>query len=159
MLKAVNCIVSSPLQDKLYTLEELLGQYSVHTPCEALEVPRGTFYNHILRNKKHNKSYRFRREELSEQIRQVYDESHQIYGAKKIKAVLETRDVFTSVKMATELMNEMNLSRIQTGPKQTYQKLSRPKKTDKLQLNFSVSAPNQVWVSNITYFDYNDRFY
>ena len=159
VLKAVNCTVSSPLQDKLYALESLYEQYSVHTLCEALEVPRGTFYNHVLRNKKQNKSYRFRREELSGQIRQIYDESHQIYGAKKIKAVLETRGVFTSVKMITELMNEMNLSSIRTVSKQTFQKLGRPKKTDKLKLNFSVSAPNQVWVSDVTYFNYNDRFY
>lgn len=83
VLKSVNCTVSAPLQDKLKVLETLYGQFSVHTLCDALEVPRGTFYNHILRNKKENKSYQLRRAELSDQIRQIYDESDQIYGAKK----------------------------------------------------------------------------
>lgn len=83
VLKSVDCTVSAPLQDKLKALEALYGQFSVHTLCDALEVPRGTFYNHMLRNKKGNKSYQFRRTELSEQIRQLYDESRQIYGAKK----------------------------------------------------------------------------
>ena len=109
VLKSVDCTVSAPLQDKLKALETLYGQFSVHTLCDALEVPRGTFYNHILRNKKENKSYQFRRTELSEQIRQIYDESDQIYGAKKISAVLKSRGVAVSDKMVSELMQEMNL--------------------------------------------------
>ncbi len=96
VLKSVNCTVSAPLQDKLKALETLYGQFSVHTLCDALEVPRGTFYNHILRNKKENKSYHFRRTELSDQIRRIYDESDQIYGAKKISAVLKSRGVTVS---------------------------------------------------------------
>ena len=42
-----------PLQDKLATLEhfhnEMSDLYSVHELCEALDVSRGTFYNHIFR--------------------------------------------------------------------------------------------------------------
>ena len=42
-----------PLQDKLATLEhfhnEMSDLYSVHELCEALNVSRGTFYNHIFR--------------------------------------------------------------------------------------------------------------
>lgn len=117
VLKSVDCTVSAPLQDKLKALETLYGQFSVHTLCDALEVPRGTFYNHILRNKKENKSYQLRRTELSEQIRQIYDESDQIYGAKKISAVLKSRGVATSDKMVSELMQEMNLASIRTGAK------------------------------------------
>ena len=41
VLKSVDCTVSSPLQDKLKALEVLYGQFSVHTLCDALEVPRG----------------------------------------------------------------------------------------------------------------------
>ncbi len=50
--KTVNCNYNSSLKDKLYALEELYGQHSVHILCEALDVSRGTFYNHVLRNKK-----------------------------------------------------------------------------------------------------------
>lgn len=49
--KTINCNYNSPLKEKLYTLEELYGQHSVYILCEALNVSRGTFYNHILRNK------------------------------------------------------------------------------------------------------------
>lgn len=56
VLQKVNCTVSSPLKEKLQELSLLHGQYSVHVLCEALEVPRGTFYNHIFRNKGENNS-------------------------------------------------------------------------------------------------------
>ena len=138
VLKSVDCTVSAPLQDKLKALETLYGQFSVHTLCDALEVPRGTFYNHILRNKKENKSYQLRRTELSEQIRQIYDESDQIYGAKKISAVLKSRGVATSDKMVSELMQEMNLASIRTGAKRLYTRFHAQKKTDRLGKQFSV---------------------
>lgn len=48
VLKMVNCTVSAPLKEKLSALEPLYGQYSVYVLCEALEVARGTFYNHIF---------------------------------------------------------------------------------------------------------------
>ena len=52
--KTINCNYNSPLKDKLYALEELYRQHSVHILCEALDMSRGTFYNHILRNKEQN---------------------------------------------------------------------------------------------------------
>ena len=52
VFKKVDCSFSSPLKQKLNELESLHGKYSVHVLCEALNVPRGTSYNHIFRNKK-----------------------------------------------------------------------------------------------------------
>ena len=52
ILKRVHCTVDSPLSDRLLELERLYGEYHVHTLCDALEVSRGTFYNHIKRNKR-----------------------------------------------------------------------------------------------------------
>ena len=159
VLKAAECTASAPLQAKLKALEKLYGQYSIHTLCDALDVPRGTFYNHVLRNKKENKSYQFRRIQLAEQIKQVYDESNQIFGARKIKAVLADRGIATSVKMVSELMQEMNLTSIRIGAKANHLKFTPVKKTDKLKMEFSASAPNQVWVSDVTYFKLNNKVY
>lgn len=158
VLQKVSCMVSSPLQKKLYALEALHGQYSVHILCEALKVDRGTFYNHLLRNKKDQNSYQFRRTELSEQIMEVYEDSNQIYGAKKIKAVLGSRGVAVSDKMVAELMNEMNISSIRTGAKKNHLRFNTDKKRDSLKMNFVVNAPNEVWVSDVTYYKLNGKF-
>ena len=159
VLKKVKCTATSPLQEKLAELEKLHGQYSVHVICEALDVARGTFYNHIFRNKRENKSYQFRRIQLSEQIKQVYDESNQIYGAKKIKAVLSEKGIITSDRMVSELMGEMNIGSIRSGAKKTYNRLNPSKKKDALQMDFNAKAPNSVWVSDTTYFRMGDKTY
>ena len=67
--------------------------------CEALQIPRGTFYNHIFRNKRQNNSYRKRRDELRIQVQRVYDESRQIYGAEKIASVLKQGGINTIKEM------------------------------------------------------------
>lgn len=71
ILQSVNCSVSSPLDEKLDTLKRLYGKYSVHMLCEALKVPRGTFYNFILRNKRDNTWYSKRQEELRKKTRNL----------------------------------------------------------------------------------------
>lgn len=68
VLKAVNCTASSPQKEKLDELAALHGQFHVRVLCDALEVPRGTFYNHVFRNKRTNNSYQARRDYLSERI-------------------------------------------------------------------------------------------
>lgn len=83
ILKKVNCNANSPLKIKLYELEKLYGEYSVHMLCDALDVSRGTFYNHILRNKRDNNWYEKRKEEFRVKIREIYDINNQIFGAKK----------------------------------------------------------------------------
>ena len=156
VLKKVNCTVSAPRKEKLDELAALYGQYDVYTLCEALEVPRGTLYNHVLRSKRENNSYRARREYLRERIKQIYEDSHQIYGAKKIWAVLRTQGEIVSDKMVAALMQEMNLYSIRTNAKKNYSRLNRKKK-DSLQMNFTTSALNQVWVSDTTCFKVENR--
>ncbi len=89
VLQTVNCNCNSPLKEKLYELEKLQSQYSVHALCDALKINRATFYNHIFRSKKENNYYKFRREFLSKEISQVFHDNNQIFGANKIKAILQ----------------------------------------------------------------------
>ena len=57
ILKSATCTPKSPLRQRLYAAEQLYGRYNVHVICDALDIPRGTFYNHVLRNKKDNTWY------------------------------------------------------------------------------------------------------
>lgn len=160
VLQKVDCAFSAPLNEKLYALEKLYGQYSVHVLCDAFGINRGTFYNHVLRNKKKNKSYQARRDDLSEKILQIYEESNQIFGAKKIRFVLAEQGIHTSEKMVSELMQEMNIVSIRLSSKKNYSQFNRERrKRDLLKKNFSVQRPNQTWVSDITHFRLKERAY
>ncbi len=153
ILKSVNCTVHAPLKEKLCELELLYGQYDVHTLCEALDVSRGTFYNHILRNKRGNAWFKKRREEYRILIRDVFDEYRQVFGADKICAVLVQRGHRVSREYVAKLMREMGLSSVRTTAKQDYRKLhGEERKENVLQQQFHVDKPNQVRVSDVTCF-------
>lgn len=158
ILKTVDCSPKDPLKVKLDALEKLQQQhtYSVHMICEALEVPRGTFYNHILRNKRENTSYVEHRAKLREVIQRIYDESNQIFGYKKIFAIMKEQGHHTSPEMVQNLMREMGLKSIRQGAKSTYKKEQR-KFNNHVNQQFTVTRPDEVWVSDVTYFRFDDK--
>lgn len=151
ILQIANCTANAPLNEKLQALEELHGQYNVHMLCDALKVPRGTFYNYIFRNKRDNTWYAKRREELRIRIQQIYDESKQIFGAGKITAVMKEEGYKVSQEMVRELMRDMGLISIRQDAKKVYAKERRSLKNH-LNQQFEVTRPNEVWVSDVTYF-------
>lgn len=151
ILKTVECNAHSPLQEKLY------GKYSVHVLCDALNVPRGTFYNHIKRNKRDNVWYKKRHEYFCGEIRRIFEEYNQIFGARKIAAVLRNNGEQVSDKYVRKLMNEMNLNSIRTTSKKEYLKDKR--KRNILRQQFNVNKPNIAWVSDITYYKFNDKWF
>ncbi len=158
ILKTAHCLPSDSLDTKLEALESLHNEnkYSVHMLCEALDVPRGTFYNHILRNKRENTSYAHRRKELCAVIQQIYDESNQIFGAKKIFAIMKEKGYHTSPEMVQELMGEMGLTSARQGAKNIYNKEQR-KFINHVNQQFNVTRPDEVWVSDVTYFRFHEK--
>ena len=159
VLQIADCTTSAPLTNRLYALEKLYSGFPVHVLCDALKVDRGTFYNHIKRNKKGNSSHQRRRDELSVVIKQVFDESKQIFGAKKIKVVLADRNITASVGLIAELMQEMNLYSVRTDAKQVHARKLPKTKKDRLKMDFTANNPNKVWVSDFTYFKFKGRTY
>ena len=96
-----------PLQDKLATLEhfhnEMSDLYSVHELCEALNVSRGTFYNHIFRRADRSK-YESEKAQLMLKVKQIFDDSEQRYGADKIHTVLAENGLRISTKRVLPIM-------------------------------------------------------
>ena len=160
VLKNIDCLVSSPLREKLNAMEKLYGQYSVHVLCDAMDVPRGTFYNHMLRNKKNNTSYARKREEMRLVIREVFDEYDHIYGSKKITHVLQDRGYHISDKLVCELMQEMGLRSLRTTAKKDNARMwEKEKNRNVLQRQFHVDAPNVAWVSDVTCYRFSNAFF
>lgn len=158
ILKSASCTPKSPLKQRLYAAEQLYGKYNIHVICDAFDIPRGTFYNHVLRNKKDNTWYAKRREELRLQIQEIYDESNQIFGAAKIAAVMKSNGIKVSDEMVRTLMRDMGLVSIRQSAKKIYEDECRKYKNH-LNQEFDVSRPNEVWVSDVTYFKYGKSAY
>ena len=159
IIKISECSLNAPLKEKLFALEKLYGRYSVHALCDALEVSRGTFYNHIFR-KKDITVYDKRRKEIGEQVEAVFNENKQRFGSNKICAILSERGIKTSAKYVAELMREMGLQCIGRNSKREYKKqMSRRGRPNVIKQQFDVSEPNRVWVSDITCFMVNGKYY
>ena len=122
-------------------------------------MARGTFYNHIFRRKDVT-YYDKRREDMREHIKVTFEESRQRYGADKVCAVLVDRGIRTSPQYVAGLMREMGLHSVRNDSKREYKKkLSFAKKQNHLQRQFNTSAPNLVWVSDVTCFKVKEQYF
>lgn len=158
ILRQSPCTLQAPLKERLAFAEQIYGKYSIHMICEALAIDRGTFYNHVLRNKRDNAWYAKRREELRIRVREVYDENRQIFGAPKITAVLRNEGLRVSEKMVSTLMREMGIQSIRQTAKAMHDE-ERKKIKNHLNQKFDTSKPNEVWVGDVTYFKLGSHAY
>ena len=153
------CITSVPLQKRLSILENLYHQadntYSVHELCEALDVARGTFYNHIFRRADRNQRDQ-EQAQLMHLVRQAFDDSGQRYGTEKIRITLAEGGVRVSTKRIAAIMQELDLRSIRVDSKKQFKKYQKYRKQNLLEQQFTADRPNQTWVSDITYFKVND---
>ena len=69
VLNASYCSPNASHTERLLEAERLYRNYNVHLVCEALNISRSSFYNHIKRNKREQAWYFLRREELKREIR------------------------------------------------------------------------------------------
>lgn len=146
------------LQRKLCTLARLHEQteiYSVHELCEALNVARGTFYNHIFRKADRSK-YLAEQEFLMMQVQEIFDNSGQIYGADKIRVVLAENGIRVGKRRVKSIMNELGLKSIRENAKSNYQWQQKRMKQNLLDREFTAKRKNEKWVSDITYFKINN---
>lgn len=158
ILHVAECAATAPLGEKLAVLELLHGQYPVRMLCDALNVSRGTFYNHILRNKRDDAAHVKRREALKIRIREIYDDNDQILGAGKIAAVIRSEGNRVSETMVSGLMRELDITSIRQEAKSLHSKEKR-KTINRLNQEFYTDKPNQVWVSDVTYFRFKGKNY
>jgi transposase InsO family protein len=122
--------------------------------CSVLQVSRSSYYSWkagFISIKKERKI------QMKEKITTVYFESKQRYGSPRIAKELESLGVKISRNTVAKYMNQMGLRsklakkfKITTNYNHNYLIVENI-----LDRRFSVSAPSQVWVSDITYIGTN----
>lgn len=158
VIRLSSIIDEVPLQRRLSILARLheqFEQYSVHELCEALNVARGTFYNHIFR-KADRTQYLQEQQALILQVQQIFDDSKQRYGAEKIRVILAENGIHVSKKRIRAIMQELGLVSIRENAKSNYKKWQEYQKRNLLNQNFKATRQNEIWVSDITYFKIKD---
>jgi putative transposase len=128
-------------------------EFPVKAMCKVLEVSRSGFYKslHAQPSERALRSQRIR-----DQVKRLHAESHGTYGSYKISKVMNENDELESAcrKTVAKAMQEMGLkSRIRKKfkPKTTEVDPSKKPAKNLLDQVFSAEAPNQKWVTDITY--------
>ena len=138
IIRLSKLIDEAPLRKRLEILARLheqFAQYSVHELCEALNVSRGTFYNHIFRKADRTKHLEEQRQ-LMLQVQQIFDDSKQRYGAEKIRVVLAESGIRVGKERVRKIMKELNLVSILENAKRNYKKRQEYQKRNLLNQNF-----------------------
>ena len=125
-------------------------QYPVRMMCPALKVSRSGYYAWRSRPQSVRDSTD---QTLTDAIRQIHRESRGVYGAPKICAALRTQGHHYGRHKIARLMRVAGLK---VCPRRRYKVTTHSdpghdKAPNLLKQNFSAEAPNQRWVSDITY--------
>lgn len=156
ILQNAPCSATAPLRERLNAIEQMSSEYKVHTLCYALNVAKGTYYNHILRNKRENTVYAERKAQFKPIIEELYHRHREILDPGKIAAIMKEQGYRISESTVAKIMHENNWFSIRSYAKTLY-KLNRKNRENILKQNFQASAPNQVWMSDVTYFHFNKK--
>ena len=149
---------SAPLSKRYDVIKALSSEYNVNVLCEALNVAKGSYYNHLLRNKNGATIAVKKQSEMVPIIEQIFHENNEIFGSSKIYAILKDRGYAISESTVAKIMHNNGLFSIRSYAKTLYkQQLER--KNNILQQQFHVNRPKEVWVSDVTYFSVFNKMY
>ena len=131
-------------------IDDHQAQFSVRLMCRMMQVSPSGYYAWCKRGL----SQRAREDaELEKAIEKIHDESHQIYGYRRIYKELLAIGKKVSRRRVARLMRRLQR---QGRQYRRYVVTTKPGKRlphmpDLLQRQFTADQPNKVWVSDITY--------
>jgi len=137
-------------------------EHDISFICKVLKVSRSSYYYH------NKKSKELTKRELEEQtikckIVELHQKADKRLGPVKMQDRLAKHGITIGVGRVIRLMNKMNLPKMSTSkpPKQKRTKEDGEETGlfNILHRNFNASAPNQKWVSDITYIKAEGRWY
>lgn len=159
VLRQCPCGRNASIDEKVAAVNALCGRYSIHVLCDALSLPRGTYYNRKRREGQRT-SYEINDEKLKPLIRQIFHDSKNRFGRKPVHHKLAELGYKVSEKRIVRLMKEMGLSVAKPRYKAEHQKsLPRAYFRNLLARQFDQPQPNLIWVSDITYIKVLDQYY
>lgn len=137
-------------------VDEYREQFAVEPICEVIEFPASTYYA-AKKRETHPSARAARDEELLVEIRRVWEQKgRKLYGAKKVWNELRREGVDIGRGRVERLMREHGMAGVapkRRRPRTTIpgDEASRPK--DLVDRDFRAPAPNQLWVTGITYIE------
>ena len=125
-------------------------EYGVEPMCAQLPIAPSTYYA----SKSRPLSERaLSDQELEKDIKRIYDENYQVYGVRKVWKQLAREGKPVARCTVARLMRTLGLQGVVRGKtwKTTFPDLAAPRPFDLVDRQFTVTAPNRLWVADLTY--------
>jgi transposase InsO family protein len=136
-------------------VDEHRGEYGVEPICRVLPIAPSSYREHVARRRDPaRRSARARRDErLKTEVRRVFDDNFQVYGARKVWRQLLREGVRVARCTVSRLMRELGLAGAVRGKpvRTTVSDKASPCPLDLVNRQFRAPAPNMLWVSDFTY--------
>jgi transposase InsO family protein len=126
-------------------------EFEIRVMCRVLAVSRSGYY---AWPKRPISARKMADQELSQQIKEIYEHSRQTYGSPRIWAELAAQGVRCGRKRVARLMRQAALCARQRGKFKvitTDSAHNYPVARNLLEQDFSASRPNEKWLGDITY--------
>ncbi|WP_277489042.1 MULTISPECIES: IS3 family transposase [unclassified Breznakia] len=123
---------------------------SVNSVLKKLGVSKSGYYKWLKRNPS---KQQLRKEELKEKIKEIHENSYNIYGSPKISEILKQTGEVISQRTVHQCMKELGIQAHYIKPwiKTTVNGDYSSKLENILNRQFNPSKPNAVWCTDITY--------
>jgi len=120
---------------------------SLSRACVLIQVSKSGYYQWLKRPTKATPDV------LAQKVKRVFHQSKKAYGTRRIKKVLAKEGVMASRKLIGKKMKEQGLvAKARRKCRSTTDSCHKlPVAPNLLEQNFTTSAPNQIWVTDITY--------
>lgn len=136
-------------------INEHRAEYGVEPICAQLPIAPSTYYRYKAQEADPSKvpARHHRDQALKLQIKKVWNENHQVYGARKVWLQLNRDKIFVARCTVERLMRAMGLRGVVRGKKQitTINDPKQDRAPDLVKRIFKASRPNQLWVADFTY--------
>lgn len=137
--------------------EEAGDWFSVSRVLKCLKVSTSGYYDWLQRGPSRKEQKRL---QLQQEIMDIYEGSHQIYGAPKITKQLRSDGKKVSERTVSRYMRDMHIHAWYRRPytRTTFSVDFTDRLEDLLKREFSPEQPNAVWCTDITYIHTENGF-
>jgi len=144
-------------------IDEHRAQYGVEPICKMLPIAPSTYHRHKAEEVDPSlRSERKKRDErLLPEIRRVWDQNFQVYGAEKVWQALNREGTKVARCTVARLMAGLGLRGVVRGhgfKVTTHAAEGAERPLDLVERDFTASRPNQLWVSDLAYVRVRSKF-
>jgi putative transposase len=125
-------------------------RWGVEPVCKVLQIAPSTYYAAVSRQPS---ARQLSDDRLKPEIARVHRDNFGVYGVEKVWRQLNREGHKVGRDRIARLMDDLDLSGVARGKKKrtTYPAEVSQRPADLVERNFTASAPNRLWVADLTY--------